>query len=75
MYVPFITKTKYRFNFECTDFTLPSDPTRRYVRPFDGYLSGHTDFNIGQINGYDPDKIWDSLMKQLVAKTPALTIE
>ena len=46
MYVPFITKTKYRYTFECydmfkgykfqfPDFPLPSDPTRRYVRPFD----------------------------------------
>lgn len=46
MYVPFITKTKYRHKFECfdvvnghkfqfPDFNLPSDPTRRYVRPFD----------------------------------------
>lgn len=35
MYVPFISKTKYRHTFECTDFPMPSDPTRRYVRPFD----------------------------------------
>lgn len=35
MYVPFITKTKYRHSFECTDFPLPSDPTRRFVRPYD----------------------------------------
>lgn len=46
MYVPFITKTKYRFKFECydyvsghkfrfSDFDRPSDPTRRYTRPFD----------------------------------------
>lgn len=35
MYVPFISKTKYRHSFECIDFPLPSDPTRRYVRPFD----------------------------------------
>ena len=46
MYVPFVTKTKYRHTFECydtvnghkfqfPDFALPSDPTRRYVRPFD----------------------------------------
>lgn len=34
MYVPFVTKTKYRHSFECQDFPLPSDPTRRYVRPF-----------------------------------------
>lgn len=36
MYVPFVTKTKYRHAFDCVDFPLPSDPTRRYVRPFDG---------------------------------------
>lgn len=36
MYVPFVTKTKYRHSFECTDFTLPSDPTRRFVRPYSG---------------------------------------
>ena len=35
MYVPFISKTKYRHSFECIDFPLPSDPTRRFVRPFD----------------------------------------
>lgn len=33
MYVPFVTKTKYRHSFECSDFTLPSDPTRRFIRP------------------------------------------
>jgi hypothetical protein len=33
MYVPFVTKTKYRHKFDCTDFNMPSDPTRRYVRP------------------------------------------
>lgn len=37
MYVPFVTKVNYRFNFNGEDFSLPSDPTRRYVRPFDGY--------------------------------------
>jgi len=37
MYVPFVTKVKYKFDFKCIDFPLPSDPTRRYVRPFDGY--------------------------------------
>lgn len=36
MYVPFVTKTKYRHQFDCTDFTLPSDPTRRFVRPYQG---------------------------------------
>ena len=35
MYVPFITKTKYRHSFDCTDFPMPSDPTRRFVRPYD----------------------------------------
>lgn len=35
MYVPFVSKVKYRFKFQCLDFTLPSDPTRRYVRPYD----------------------------------------
>ena len=34
MYVPFVSKTKYRHSFECQDFPLPSDPTRRYVRPY-----------------------------------------
>lgn len=34
MYVPFVSKVKYRHSFDCTDFTLPSDPTRRYVRPY-----------------------------------------
>ena len=33
MYVPFVTSTKYRHKFDCTDFPLPSDPTRRFVRP------------------------------------------
>lgn len=32
-YVPFITETKYRFEFEGHDFPKPSDPTRRYKRP------------------------------------------
>ena len=32
-YVPFIAKIKYRFDWQCKDFTKPSDPTRRYVRP------------------------------------------
>ena len=35
MYVPFVTKTKYRHSFDCTDFNKPSDPTRRFVRPYD----------------------------------------
>ena len=33
MYVPFVTSTKYRHKFDCTDFPLPSDPTRLFVRP------------------------------------------
>lgn len=36
MYVPFVTRVEYRHSFECTDFTLPSDPTRRFVRPVKG---------------------------------------
>ena len=31
MYVPFVSKTKYRHSFECNDFPKPSDPTRRFV--------------------------------------------
>lgn len=34
-YVPFVTKVAYRNKFNTTDFDKPSDPTRRYVRPFD----------------------------------------
>lgn len=30
MYVPFVTKIKYRFTFNNNCFPLPSDPTRRY---------------------------------------------
>jgi hypothetical protein len=30
-YVPFITETKYGFDFKKGNFRLPSDPTRRYV--------------------------------------------
>lgn len=30
-YVPFITESSFRFHFENSTFTLPSDPTRRYV--------------------------------------------
>lgn len=39
MYVPFVTKVKYRHSFECTDFPKPSDPTRRFVRPYKGERS------------------------------------
>lgn len=35
MWVPFVMKSKYRCEFETRDFPLPSDPTRRYVRPND----------------------------------------
>jgi hypothetical protein len=31
MYVPWVSKTKYRHAFESNDFPKPSDPTRRYV--------------------------------------------
>ncbi len=31
MYVPWVSKTKYRHSFDCTDFPKPSDPTRRFV--------------------------------------------
>lgn len=33
MYVPFVTRVEYRHQYDCTDFPLPSDPTRRFVRP------------------------------------------
>lgn len=36
MHVPFVTKVKYRHSFDCTDFPKPSDPTRRFVRPYNG---------------------------------------
>ena len=36
MHVPFVTRTEYRHSFDCTDFALPSDPTRRFVRPYSG---------------------------------------
>ena len=35
MFVPFVTKTKYRYGFDSVDFNKPSDPTRRYLRPYD----------------------------------------
>ena len=35
MYVPFVSKVKYRHSFDCLDFNKPSDPTRRYVLPYD----------------------------------------
>lgn len=34
-YVPFISKSSYRFKYETTDWGKPSDPTRRYVRKRD----------------------------------------
>ena len=36
MFVPFVSKVKYRHSFDCKDFTKPSDPTRRFVRPYNG---------------------------------------
>ena len=39
MYVPFVTKVKYRHSFDCHDFPKPSDPTRRFVRPYNGEKS------------------------------------
>lgn len=40
-YVPFIAETKYRFDFDKGNFSMPSDPTRRYV------VSGDMDyFNV-----------------------------
>lgn len=39
MFVPFVSKVKYRHQFDCKDFTRPSDPTRRYVLPYDGYTT------------------------------------
>lgn len=33
MYVPFVTRSRYRFEWQGQDFPLPSDPTRRYSRP------------------------------------------
>lgn len=32
MYVPFVSKSSYRFKFDGTDFNKPSDPTRRVIR-------------------------------------------
>lgn len=32
-YVPFIAKINYKFAWQCKDFPLPSDPTRRFVIP------------------------------------------
>lgn len=39
MHVPFVTRVEYRHSFDCTDFLLPSDPTRRFVRPYNGVKS------------------------------------
>lgn len=39
MYVPFVSKTKYRHKFDCTDWPYPSDPTRRFVLPFDKVIN------------------------------------
>ena len=35
MYVPFITKVSYHYEFDSCDINLPSDPTRRYYIPKD----------------------------------------
>lgn len=35
MYVPFISKSSYRFSFNSTNIRLASDPTRRYIRKSD----------------------------------------
>lgn len=35
MYVPFVTRVEYKYEFNSYDFMEPSDPTRRYARPYD----------------------------------------
>ena len=56
MHVPFVTRTEYRHDFECVDFTLPSDPTRRFVRPFDGYKEIKTsDGKVHKLKNYTVD--------------------
>lgn len=32
MYVPWVSKTRWRHSYDCGDFPKPSDPTRRFVR-------------------------------------------
>ena len=32
MYVPWVSKTRWRHSYDCNDFPKPSDPTRRFVR-------------------------------------------
>lgn len=32
MYVPWVSKTRWRHFYDCSDFPKPSDPTRRFVR-------------------------------------------
>lgn len=32
MYVPFVTRSNWRFEYNTREFPLPSDPTRRYLR-------------------------------------------
>ena len=56
MYVPFVTRVQYRHSFECTDFLLPSDPTRRFVRPYSGVekVVGK-DGKVHQIKNYTVD--------------------
>ncbi|WQJ53935.1 MAG: hypothetical protein [Wendovervirus sonii] len=75
MYVPFITKTKYRFSFESIDFPKPSDPTRRYVRPFSNYVMMNCDDKAGIIKGYDIDKNWESLVNAALDKNPTIPVE
>lgn len=56
MFVPFVSRTKYRHSFECQDFNKPSDPTRRYVRPFDGYKEvTDKDGNVHKLKNYTVD--------------------
>ena len=56
MYVPFVSKVKYRHEFECADFNLPSDPTRRYIRPFDRMIPARNpDGSITHVKHYTVD--------------------
>lgn len=32
MFVPWVSKTRWRHSYDCNDFPKPSDPTRRFVR-------------------------------------------
>lgn len=57
MYVPFVTKVKYRHSFDCKDFNRPSDPTRRFVRPYNGkrYVLGRDGQTPVEIKNYTVD--------------------